>query len=72
MQGLFEFWDEILKSQMERCNFLEEYPQEFRGEPYATGIQWNQELELYCNGNFRGKMEPGKVKGQLLEVELTV
>ncbi len=71
-QGLFEFWDEILKSQMERCNFLQEYPQEFRGEPYVTGIQWNQELELYCNGNFQAKMEPGKVKGQLLEVELTV
>lgn len=71
-EDLHEFWDVALGSQMARCLFPEEYGQEFQGEPYATSIQWNQELELYCNGSFQVKIEPEQVKEQLLGLELTV
>ncbi len=71
-QDLTDFWSGILRYRMGRCAFQKEYGQEFRGESYVTGILWNQELELYCNGEFLVKAEPGRVKEQLLEVELTV
>lgn len=71
-QDLTDFWSEILKYRMGRCSFSKEYGQEFRGESYVTGIVWNQELELYCNGEFLVKVEPGRVKEQMLELELIV
>ena len=57
---------------MGRCDFLEKYGQQFPGESYVSYIWWNQELELYCNGELQVKIAPGRVKEQLLEVELRV
>lgn len=71
-EDLTDFWGEIIKYRMGRQDFSKEYGQEFRGESYVTGIVWNQELELYCNGKFLMKAEPAGVKEQMLELELIV
>lgn len=71
-EDLADFWGEILNQRMGRCLFLQEYGQEFSGEAYVSSIQWNQELELYCNGEFQVKIVPKRVKEQLLELELRV
>lgn len=72
VEDLAEFWGMVSGCQMERCAFQDEYGQEFKGEPYVSAIEWNQELELYCNGSFLVKISPGRVEGQLLELELDV
>ena len=71
-EDLADFWGGILDHQMGRCDFVEKSGQQFPGEAYVSYIWWNQELELYCNGEFQVKIAPGRVKEQLLEVELRV
>lgn len=72
LEDLAEFWGGISVSRMERCAFQEEYRQEFRGEPYVSALEWNQELELYCNGSFQVKVLPGHVEEQMLGLALDV
>lgn len=71
-EDLTEFWNEILQHETGRCLFLQEYEQEFRGEPFASVILWKQELELYVNDRFLIQIIPEQVKRQLLELELMV
>ncbi len=71
-QDLTDFWCGILRYRMGRCSFFKEYGQAFRGESYVTGILWNQELELHCNGKFLMKGEPERIKEQMQELELLV
>ncbi len=72
VEGLAEFWGRISIGRMERGAFQEEYRQEFPGEPYVSAIEWNQELELYCNGSLQAKVSPGRVKEQLSGLMLDV
>lgn len=71
-EDLAEFWGSISVGRMERGASQAEYRQEFPGEPYVSAIEWNQELELYCNGSLQAEISPGHVKEQLLGLMLDV
>lgn len=71
-EDLSEFWNEILQSEMKRCEFFTMYEQEFRGDIYTSAICWDQDLNLYCNHKLIKKIIPQQIEKQLLELELIV
>lgn len=71
-EDLSDFWGEILRYQLDSCQFQKEYSREFKGDAYASEIRWTQELELFCNDKFLTKITPKQVQQQLLEMELAL
>ncbi len=69
-EHLMEFWGEILRFSMGRCEFVKSYGNQFKGEAYASRISFCQELSLSCNGKRLADIRPKDVKQQLLEIEL--
>lgn len=70
VEDLMDFWCEISSGRMERGVNPGEYARSFPGDAYASGIVWNQELELICNDKRIIQINPGQVREQLMELEL--
>ena len=70
VEDLMDFWCEISSGRMEKGANPGEYTKIFPGETYASGLVWNQKLELLCNDKLVIKITPEQVEKQLMELEL--
>ncbi len=69
-EELYEFWVELSQCQMGVTDLKSQYSDEFSGDTYASFLELNEKLELFCNERMEAKFKEKSVKKKLQEMEL--
>ncbi len=72
VEDLADFWSEISSASMEKGADSETYARDFSYDYYASGLLWNEKLELFCNEKFLVKIRPEQIRRQLAELEIVL